>query len=95
MWGSPSRMPHKEGCISVFASSDNVGDSHCVVIDYIGKIVSREAVRLDKDLIVKILVGESDITVNEVMIRSGSRKRHLLSDYVRHACIKVLLDLFS
>ena len=66
-----------------------------MVVYYVCEVISREAVCLDKYLVIEILVGESDVAVYEVMLGGGTRQRHLLSDDIGHACIKILLDLFS
>ena len=71
-----------------------MGDAHCVVIDDVSEVICRESVCLKKDLIVKVFIRECDVTVYKVMVRSGTCKRHLLSDNVGNAGIKVLLYLF-
>ena len=57
-----------------------MGDFHQMVIDYIGKLVGRDAVRFDQDLVVKTLGRESDIAAQFIMDDYFPGKRHLLAD---------------
>ena len=67
---------------------------HQMIIDNIGKIVGRETVRLDKDLIVKLGVLDSYLAV--IGIRKGrcAFAGNVLPDYKGLACCQLCLDLF-
>ena len=75
-------------------SADDVGDTHEMVVDDVCKIVCRHPVPFDENLILKLIIVYRDVAVNNVMERRCARKRHLLTDNVWVACIKMRLDFF-
>ena len=46
----------------ILAASYHMGDAHEMIIDYIGKIISRKTVTLKQHLIIKRIIGNSDVS---------------------------------
>ena len=67
--------------------------AHQMVVDDIGKVIGREAVRLDQDHVVKLGIFHRDVPVDIVVERRRSLERDIEADDMRNACLKLLLDL--
>ena len=71
-----------------------MGDSHQMVIDYIGKIIRWVSIRLDQSRSVQLGVVHGDITVNLIVERGSSLRWIVLADDVRHAGGQIGLHFF-
>ena len=71
-----------------------MGDSHQMVIDYIGKIIRWVSIRLDQYHIVQLGVVHGDVTVNLIVERGSSLGWIILADDVRHAGCQIGLHFF-
>ena len=78
----------------VLVSSYNVSNLHCVVVDYVGKVVGWHSVRLNENLVVKGGVFNGNVPVNLVVEGGCALGWNLLSDYIGSACGKLFLNLF-
>ena len=75
-----------------YLSSDNVTDLHEVVIHHICKVVRGEAIVLEDDLVINVLVIKDHLTVDDVL-ELGLTLGHLHPDDERFPIGLLLLDL--
>ena len=78
----------------ILISSDNVSDSHQMVIYNVCKVVGRVSVRLDQNQVFHFFVVYCDVSVNYIVESSGSLCRHIETDNMRFACIQTSLYFF-
>ena len=78
----------------ILISSDNVSDSHQMVIYNVCKVVGRVSVRLDQDQVFHFFVVYCDVSVNHIVESSSSLCRHIETDNMRFACIQTSLYFF-
>ena len=62
-----------------------MGNLHEVIIDHVSKVISGEAVGLEQNLILQLLILYGDIAVNGIVERSDTLCRHLLTDDIGRA----------
>ena len=77
----------------VLVAAHHMGNAHQVVIDNIGKVVRRIAVRLDQHHIIELCVVHGHITVELVMEGGGSLGGVVLANDIGHAAVQLLLHL--
>lgn len=77
-----------------FLSTDNVSDTHQVVVYYIGEVVGREAIILEDNLVVYNFVFKLNLTVNDVFELSVARVRDFHPNYVGLSVGLSLEDFF-
>ena len=70
-----------------------MGDAHGVVVDDVRKIVGGIAVGLDEDLILQLAVLHRDVAEHRVRKGRAALGRHLLTDDIGNALVKLLPDL--
>ncbi|MPM21851.1 hypothetical protein SDC9_68301 [bioreactor metagenome] len=66
----------------IFAAPHHVGDSHQVIVHHVRKIIGGKAVRLDKHLIVQLIVFHGDVSENGVSEGCGARAGNFLPDHI-------------
>ena len=71
-----------------------MSNAHCVVVNYICKVVCRVAVSLDKNLILKFAVVNGNFTENCVCRCCTALNRHFLANYIRCTLGKKSVDFF-
>ena len=64
----------------VFRAAHHVGDGHQVVVDHVGKIVSRQAVGLDEHVVIQRAAVHLHVPVKQVVKRGFALLRHVLAD---------------
>lgn len=91
-------MPHTDDCTSgrgkILVSTDNMGNSHQMIVYHICKIVSRISIGLDQNHIVQLRIVNGNIPVNLILERCRSLRRVILADDIRYACGKFFFYFF-
>jgi len=72
-----------------------MGDGHRMVIDHIGEIVGRVAVRFEENLVLQLAVVDRDLTIDGILKGRRAGQGHFLADDRRDAGSQVGLHDFS
>ena len=78
----------------ILVSTDNMGNSHQMIVYHICKIVSRISIGLDQNHIVQLRIVNGNIPVNLILERCRSLRRVILADDIRYACGKFFFYFF-
>ena len=79
----------------IFVAAHHVANRHRVVVDHVGKVIRRHAVRLDEHHVVEFRAVHADVAIEHVVKRGLARERHVLANHVGFACGDALLHLFG
>ena len=79
----------------IFATADDVSDTHQIIVYDVSKIIGRITVRLHQDLILQLAVVTADFAEYGVGIDGAALKRHLLSDNKGKTRIEIFLHLLG
>ena len=78
-----------------FLTAHDMGDAHKMVIDNIGEMVSRQAVRFHQHLHVDNIIFERNFAAQRVLNNTSARCGNFHTDNVRNTVAVELGDIFS